>query len=112
MKGEVHNPAPAAQAFRRRLGPVVAINVKLLAAFLAGFLAWAIWPENGAEWWQFRLLAIFISFAAALTLVEVRKAITQFYEREKTLYEFDQIGGKPKGSALANDDDLVDAGMR
>lgn len=103
---------PAAQAFRRRVGPVVAINAKLLAAFLAGFLGWAIWPENGTEWLQFRMLAVFIGFAALLTLIDAGKAITRLYEREKALYEFDRIRGAPKGSALADNDALNDAGMR
>ncbi|MCW2308835.1 hypothetical protein [Rhodobium gokarnense] len=103
---------PASAAFRRKVGAIIRINVKFLGAFLFGFMAWAMWPEDGYAWWQFRLLSVITGFGAFLTLIDVIKAVLNLQKREGVLTELDRIGGKPKGSALADDDAQRRAGMR
>ena len=103
---------PASAAFRRKIGAIVKINVKFLGAFLFGFMAWVMWPEDGYTWWQFRLLSILTGFGAFLTLIGVFKAALTFQGREGVLTELDRIGGKPNGSALADEEAQRQAGMR
>ena len=103
---------PASAAFRRQVGAIVRINVKFLGAFLFGFIAWVMWPEDGYAWWQFRLFSVIAGFGALLTLIDAIKAALALHEREGVLTELDRIGGKPKGSALADDDAQRRAGMR
>lgn len=103
---------PASAAFRRKIAAIAKINVKFLGAFLFGFMAWAMWPEDRYAWWQFRLLSILTGFGALLTLIEVFKAALTFQGREDVLTELDRIGGKPKGSALADEEAQRQAGMR
>jgi len=103
---------PASAAFRRKIAAITKINVKFLGACLFGFMAWVIWPEDGYTWWQFRLLSILTGFGAFLTLIDAVKAALTFQGREGVLTELDRIGGKPKGSALADEEAQRQAGMR
>ena len=93
-------------------GQVIAINVKWLGAFLFGFLAWLMWVEDGYTWWQFRLLSLLMLWASVLTAVDALKATGQYLQRRKLLDEAEAIDGRPKGSRLADSDDLDRAGMR
>ncbi|MFN2120853.1 MAG: hypothetical protein ACK2T0_10705 [Anaerolineales bacterium] len=91
---------------------VVAINVKWLGAFILAFVAWVMWPENGYAWWQFRLLSVLTALAALLATVDALKATGQYLQRRRLIDDTTRIGGQPKGSRLADRDDLDQAGMR
>lgn len=97
--------------FRRTLGPVIAINGKFLGAALFGWPSWLLWPTS-IDWWGFAPLAMICMMAAAASLVGAFKAMAALYERDKTLAEFEAMGGKPKSSGTVDHDDLTGHGMR
>ena len=97
-------------AFQRRIGAIFTINMKLLGSGLAAAVAWLMWPSSIQDW-GFGFIAIMLWLATIAGLIDAAKAAYRLYARERVLMEFERIGGRPKGSALANEDDLDKAGM-
>lgn len=91
-------------------GLIVAINLKLLGVAGFGFAAWAIWPTS-MRGYGFGVLSALMAAAAFGSLVAAIKAIGRLYERDKTLYAFEQLGGRPKGARLATSEVLKRARM-
>lgn len=100
------------KALRSSLGPIIRINGRFLAAFLFGFSAWAIWPEDAAAWWQFRVLSVMIALAGASALIGAFKEMGKLHQRDRAIAEMEAQGSKPKNSALASSGDLHRGGMQ
>lgn len=92
-------------------GPTIAINVKLLATCLFGWMSWSIWPAS-PEWWAFGLLSICLALAALTSFVGAAKLILRVQKREQAIREYLALGVEPKSSELASVMKLRDAGMR
>ena len=61
-----HSQTPP--AFKRSIGPVIAINVRWASACLFGGLGWLMWPDDKAAWWQFAMLSV-MTWLGAVSLV-------------------------------------------
>jgi len=91
-------------------GSVLSVNGKLLAAFIAGALAWVCWP-NSSEWWQLGLFSVVLWFGAAGKLIEAIRAMIKIYVRDKQIAAFMAQGRTASNSELATQDALRKAGM-
>lgn len=93
-----------------RLGTIVTVNLKTLAACLCGFMGWAIWPDT-PEWWGLRWLSVILWLAALSGVVTAVGAALRLHRKERVLAEYMAQGGAPKSARLASLDDLKKAGM-
>lgn len=97
--------------FQRNIGPVVAINTKLLSCALLAGATWYLWPASWLEGWRSGVLAVFAACGAIMSLVQALKAMIQLYTRDRAIAEFQELGAKPKSSRMASHDALKAAGM-
>ena len=91
-------------------GSILTVNGKLLAAFLAGALAWVCWPDS-SRWWQMGLFSVILWAGAAFRFVEALRAITKIYIRDREIAAFTAQGRTASSSELATRDALRKAGM-
>ncbi|MGI9506403.1 MAG: hypothetical protein ACR2RE_25450 [Geminicoccaceae bacterium] len=91
-------------------GAVLSVNGKLLAAFIAGGLAWLCWPDS-SRWWQMGLFSVALWFGAAGKLIQAIRAMIKIHVRDKEIAAFMAQGRSASHSELATKDALHKAGM-
>ena len=96
--------------FKRSKSRIWAINSQLLGTALCAFASWVLWPSS-YEWWGFGLLSIIMALGSILGLHGAIKAMSALYERDKMIADYEDLGGAPKSSRMASEDQLRDAGM-
>ncbi len=86
------------------------INIHLLTAFGCGFAAWAMWPRS-IEWWGLGVLSMLCGATAIIETVKALRLMASRRNKERALADYAALGGKPKSSRLASNDDLRRWGM-
>lgn len=94
-----------------RLGATAAINMKCLAAFGMGWAGWSLWPVT-PQWWGLGFLSVIMALASALLAVDALKLMARVRQREQAINDYLALGGAPKSSEIASNDQLEKAGMR
>lgn len=97
--------------FQRSVGPIVAINTKLLSCALLAGATWYLWPTSWLEEWRSGVFAVFAAWGAVITAVQALKAMIALYTRDRAIAEYEAQGTKPKSSQMASRDALKAAGM-
>ena len=89
---------------------VLAINGHLLLAFLAGGIAWLIWPTS-PEWWGLGLMSMVLGAVSFISTVTAVRSMAKIYYREKEIARFTANSRAPDPSDLADTNALKKAGL-
>jgi hypothetical protein len=97
-------------AVKTPIAAFLAVNGHLLAAFLLGFAAFAIWPQT-AQWWQLGVMSVMLAVLAVAKLCAGIRAMTKIFLREREIARLMALGRADRPSELAGTDALRHAGM-
>lgn len=86
------------------------VNMKLLFSFGCACIAYWLWPTS-LVWWGFAFISFVFGFASVALLVEAIKIMRRLRQLLNLIRAYEDNGIAPKGTRLAEDDDLLRAGM-
>ncbi len=98
--------------FEHQFDPALSINAKFLAISAFAFSAWAIWPEDGFAWWQFRILSLILWGGVVLTAFGLVRQLYSVQKKRAAMQALEDLASPPKSARLMTAEDQRQAGMR
>lgn len=93
-----------------RAQAVAGINVKLGVSALCAVGSYVFWPSS-IEWWGFATHSICLGGMSVALFIGAVRAMARLHRIDQTLAAYQELGAGPKGARLADEDELIAAGM-
>lgn len=94
-----------------RLRTIVAVNLRLIHAFVLLLYGWACWQWTSTEWWGLGIVAALAITGASIQFVATIHLIVATMTRNRKIDDFTRQGSAARGDRMASERDLSDKGM-
>jgi hypothetical protein len=107
---KAQSTGPVLQPPFNETGTILGINGKLLHGFLAGVVAYVIWPDD-PKWWGLGMFSGILWVASVCFMFEGFRSFLKLRNAKQRWAVIEELGSRPKNARVAGKSDLQNKGM-